>query len=72
MTGQQIYYASHLKPAALNDSKTIDDEDRAALLGAIGRAGIPMPRLKPVLMGSGTINTACPRVLVCRVDEVVR
>jgi hypothetical protein len=72
MTGQQIYYASHLKPAALNDSKTIDDEDRAALLGAIGRAGIAMPRLKPLLIGSGAIIMTCHHGLVCLVDEVVR
>jgi hypothetical protein len=46
MRGQQIYYASHIKPEAMRDSKKIDNEDRAALMGAIGKTGIAMPRLK--------------------------
>ncbi len=46
MRGSQIYFASHIKPEAMKDPKKIDDEDRAALLGAIGKTGIAMPRLK--------------------------
>jgi len=46
LRGSQIYYASHIKPEAMSDSKKIDNEDRAALLGAIGKTGIAMPRLK--------------------------
>jgi len=46
LTGAQIYYASHMKPEALKDYKKIDDEDRAAITGAIGKSGIAMPRLK--------------------------
>jgi hypothetical protein len=46
LRGAQIYYASHIKPEAMSDPKKIDDEDRAALIGAIGKTGIAMPRLK--------------------------
>jgi urease gamma subunit len=46
LRGAQIYYASHIKPEAMSDPKKIDDEDRAALMGAIGKTGIAMPRLK--------------------------
>jgi hypothetical protein len=43
--GQQVYYASHIKSEHMKDSNLIDDEDRAALRGAIGKTGIAMPRL---------------------------
>jgi hypothetical protein len=46
LRGAQIYFASHIKPEAMSDPKKIDDEDRAALMGAIGKTGIAMPRLK--------------------------
>ena len=46
LRGSQIYFASHIKPEAMSDPKKIDDEDRAALMGAIGKTGIAMPRLK--------------------------
>lgn len=46
LRGAQIYYASHIKPEAMSDPKKVDDEDRAALMGAIGKTGIAMPRLK--------------------------
>jgi len=46
LRGTQIYYASHIKPEAMSDPKKIDNEDRAALMGAIGKTGIAMPRLK--------------------------
>lgn len=46
LRGSQIYYASHIKPEAMSDPKKIDNEDRAALMGAIGKTGIAMPRLK--------------------------
>jgi hypothetical protein len=45
MRGQQIYYASHIKAEHMKSAKLMDDEDRAALLGAIGKTGIAMPRL---------------------------
>ena len=45
LKGQQIYYASHIKAAHMKSSKLMDDEDRAAVLGAMGKTGIAMPRL---------------------------
>jgi hypothetical protein len=44
MKGQQIYYASHIKAAHMKSSKLMDDEDRAAVMGAMGNTGIAMPR----------------------------
>ena len=37
MIGVQTYYASHMKPETLQDSNKMDDEDRAAIMGAIGK-----------------------------------
>ncbi len=54
LRGSQIYYASHIKPEAMSDTKKIDDEDRAALLGAVGKTGIAMPRLKVPLVDEST------------------
>jgi hypothetical protein len=45
LRGQQIFYASHIKPEHMKNSKLIDDEDRAAFTAAIGKTGIAMPRL---------------------------
>lgn len=45
LKGQQIYYASHIKASHIKSSKLMDDEDRAAVLGAMGKTGIAMPRL---------------------------
>ena len=54
LRGSQIYFASHIKPEAMKDPKKIDDEDRAALMGAIGKTGIAMPRLKVPHVDSST------------------
>lgn len=43
MLGYQSYFASHIKPEGMIDTKKIDDQDRAALMGAIGKTGVPMP-----------------------------
>jgi len=70
MTGQQIYYASHLKPEALKDSKKIDDEDRAALMGAIGKTGIAMPRLKqPHIDSEVKMQPSKLTVLTAKMDD---
>lgn len=70
MTGQQIYYASHLKPEALKDSKKIDDEDRAALLGAMGKTGIAMPRLKqPHIDSEVKMQPSKLTVLTAKMDD---
>lgn len=70
MTGQQIYYASHLKPAALKDSKKIDDEDRAALVGAIGKSGIAMPRLKePHVDSAVKMQSSKLTVITAKMDD---
>jgi len=45
MVGYQSYFASHIKPEAMKDPKKIDDQDRAALMGPIGKIGVPMPLL---------------------------
>lgn len=45
LRGQQTYYASHIKAAHMKSSKLMDDEDRAAVLAAMGKTGIAMPRL---------------------------
>ncbi len=46
LSGAQVYFASHFKEESLRDPKKVDDEDRAALLGAVGKTGIAVPRLK--------------------------
>ena len=67
LTGTQIYYASHMKPEALKDSKKIDDEDRAAIMGAIGKSGIAMPRLKaPHIDSSTRTQNSTLRILVVK------
>ena len=45
LKGQQIYYASHIKASHMKSAKLMDDEDRAAVFGAMGKTGIAMPRL---------------------------
>jgi hypothetical protein len=45
MLGYQSYFASHIKPEGVKDSKKIDDQDRVALMGAIGKMGVPIPLL---------------------------
>jgi hypothetical protein len=45
MSGQQVYYASHIKVESIKATR-MDDEDRAAFDGAIGKSGIAMPRFK--------------------------
>lgn len=64
LTGAQIYYASHMKLEALKDSKKIDDEDRAAIMGAIGKSGIAMPRLKvPHIDSTARVQNSVLRVI---------
>lgn len=70
MTGQQVVYASHIKPEALKDPKKIDSEDRAALLGAIGKTGIAMPRLKqPVVENDATMSPAKLTIITAKMDN---
>jgi hypothetical protein len=58
LIGSQVYFASHFKPEALRDPKKVDDEDRAALLGAIGKSGIAIPRLKVPYVRDDTVVQA--------------
>lgn len=70
LRGSQIYYASHIKPEAMSDPKKIDDEDRAALLGAIGKPGIAMPRLKvPHVDESARVQESVLRLVTIRQDD---
>jgi hypothetical protein len=70
MRGSQTYYASHIKPEGLKDSKKIDDEDRAALLGAIGKSGIAMPRLKiPHVDDSTNVQGSLLRLISLKDDD---
>jgi hypothetical protein len=54
MLGYQSYFASHIKPEGMKDSKKIDDQDRAALMGAIGKTGFPIPLLPEPLVSHDT------------------
>ncbi len=70
LKGTQIYYASHIKAEAMKDSKKIDDEDRAALLGAIGKSGIAMPRLKtPHVDDSTTVQGSVLTLVTVKEDD---
>ena len=44
MRGQQTFYASHFKEEHMKNPKLIDDEDRSAMMAAVGKSGIAMPR----------------------------
>lgn len=67
MRGSQVYYASHIKPEAMRDPKKIDDEDRAALMGAIGKSGIAMPRMKePFVDDSTRVQESVLRLVTLR------
>lgn len=54
MLGYQSYFASHIKPEGMKDTKKIDDQDRAALMGAIGKTGFPIPLLPEPLVSHDT------------------
>ncbi len=70
LTGSQVYFASHFKPEALRDPKKVDDEDRAALLGAIGKNGIAMPRLKvPYVRDDTTVQAGIIRLLKIKQND---
>lgn len=67
MTGSQIYYASHIKVEAMKDSKKVDAEDRAALLGAVGKTGVAMPRFRVPYSDDNTTVKGCTiRVLTIK------
>lgn len=59
MVGSQVYYASHIKVEGMKDSKKVDAEDRAALLGALGKTGIAMPRFKTPYVEDNTTVKGC-------------
>ena len=70
LRGAQIYFASHIKPEAMKDPKKIDDEDRAALMGAIGKSGIAMPRLKvPHVDESTRVQESVLRLVTIKEDD---
>lgn len=70
LRGSQIYFASHIKPEAMKDPKKIDDEDRAALMGAIGKTGIAMPRLKvPHVDESARVQESVLKLVTIREDD---
>ena len=67
MLGYQSYFASHIKPGGMKDSKKIDDQDRAALMGAIGKIGIPMPLFpEPVFMHDTRFQPSVLSVMTLR------
>lgn len=70
LTGQQVYYASHIKPEALKDPKKVDDEDRAALIGAIGKTGIAMPLLQqPHVSADATVSSSKLTITTSTMDD---
>jgi hypothetical protein len=70
LRGSQIYFASHIKPEALKDSTKLDAEDRAALMGAIGKKGIAMPRLKtPYVNESSKVQTSVLSLITVKEDN---
>ncbi len=69
MTGQQVYFASHIKSDSLKETK-MDDEDRAALNGAIGKAGIAMPRFKtPYVRDNTKVQAGIIRLITMKQDD---
>ncbi len=70
LVGQQVVHASHIKPEALKDPKKLDDEDRAALLGAIGKSGIAMPRLKQAHVDqNATVSPSKLTIITAKMDD---
>jgi len=70
LAGQQVVYASHIKPEALKDPQKIDDEDRAALIGAVGKSGIAMPRLKqPHVEPDATVSPGKLTIITAKMDD---
>lgn len=69
LNGSQIYYASHVKPESLKATK-MDDEDRAALSGAIGKPGIAMPRLKtPYVRDDTKVQPSIIRLITIKKED---
>jgi hypothetical protein len=67
MLGYQSYFASHIKPEGMKDPKKIDDQDRAALMGAIGKVGVQMPLLpEPLVMQGTTVQPSILSVMTLR------
>jgi len=52
MRGQQVFYASHFKEEHMKNPKLIDDEDRSAMMVAVGKSGIAMPRFNKPFVDS--------------------
>ena len=69
MTGQQVYFASHIKAESLK-AVGMDDEDRAALNGAIGKPGIAMPRFKtPFVRDNTKVQPGIIRLITMKQDD---
>lgn len=69
LTGSQVYFASHIKPESLKATK-MDDEDQAALNGAIGKPGIAMPRIKtPYVRDNTKLQAGIIRLVTIKQDN---
>ena len=69
LTGSQVYFASHIKPESLMSTK-LDDEDQAALNGAIGKPGIAMPRFKtPYVRENTKVAAGIIRLITIKQDD---
>ena len=69
LTGSQVYFASHIKPESLKSVK-LDDEDQAALNGAIGKPGIAMPRFKtPYVRENTKVAAGIIRLITMKQDD---
>ncbi len=69
LTGSQVYFASHIKQESLK-ATSMDDEDRAALQGAIGKPGIAMPRFKtPFVRDETKVQAGIIRLITIKQDD---
>jgi len=69
LAGTQTYFASHIKPESLKAMK-MDDEDRAALNGAVGKPGIAMPRLKtPHVSDDAKVQAGVIRLVTVKQED---
>jgi hypothetical protein len=69
MSGQQVYFAGHIKAESMKATR-MDDEDRAAFNGAIGKSGIAMPRFKtPFIRDETKVQAGIIRLITIKQEN---
>lgn len=69
MRGQQIYYASHIKREHMKNSDLIDDQDRAAMLGAMGKTGVSMPKFSEPYVEDTKMSNSHLTIMTAKLDN---